>query len=449
MTTPAPKAPRRVRPAVAVAAVVGIAAAGWWFWPARPRPEPPLPADIPDPEVRAAVDDARGKVLAGRRSAEAWGRLGMVYLANGFEPEADRSFEEAARLDPADPRWPYGRGRIALLRNPDAALDLLRRAADAGAGSAYGPSIRLQLAEALLERGQAAEAEPLFRAESGNPEHRHRAAYGLGLAALARGDRAAAAQHLAVAREKRVVRPHALAQLAALARAGGDAAAAARYEQEAAEAPPAGRWQDPFLNEVVDLQVGRVGFRERAEMLAADGRNAEAADLSLRSARARPTARGLTEAGFLLVRAGNLDRALPVLREAAALDPNDPVAQYNLALGLFVPAEQEHTRAPGVARALFEEVVRHASRAVELKPDYGMAYLLWGVSLKALGRPAEAVAPLRRGVAAKPEEFELQYALAEVLAATGAGAEARQYAENARRLDPNDPRPGRLLPTLP
>ena len=449
MTTPAPGTPRRVRPAVAVAALVGVVAAGWWVWPARPRPEPPLPADIPDPEVRAAVDDARGKVLAGRRSAEAWGRLGMVYLANGFEPEADRSFEEAARLDPADPRWPYGRGRIALLRNPDTVLDLLRQAADAGTGSVYGPAIRLQLAETLLERGQAAEAEPLFQAEAGKPEYPHRAAYGLGLAALARGDRAAAARHLALAREKRVVRPQALAQLAALARDSGDAAAAARYEQEAAEAPLAGRWQDPFLNEVADLQVGRVGFRERAEGLTAAGRHAEAADLMLRAARARPTARGLTEAGFLLLRAGDFDRALPVLREAAAMDPNDPVAQYNLALGVFMPAEREVARAPGAARDRFEEVVRYASRATQLKPDYGMAYLLWGVSLKLLGRTAEAVDPLRRGVAAKPEEFELQYALAEVLAATGAGAEARQYAENARRLDPNDPRPSRLLPTLP
>ena len=87
-------------------------------------------------------------------------------------------------------------------------------------------------------------------------------------------------------------------------------------------------------------------------------------------------------------------------------------------------------------------------RAAELKPDHAQAYLFWGLSLKYLGDPAAAVEPLRKGVAVRPEEFDIQFALGEVLAATGKTAEAKTHFENARRIDPKDPRPEAALKKL-
>ena len=69
---------------------------------------------------------------------------------------------EAARLDPSEPIWPYGRALIALRREPDKALDLLRTAeARAVKGTDTHAGIALRLGEALLERalGQARAGE--------------------------------------------------------------------------------------------------------------------------------------------------------------------------------------------------------------------------------------------------------------------------------------------------
>jgi tetratricopeptide (TPR) repeat protein len=441
-----------------VFAVTVLAAGGAWWWSHRTTatPPPPLPGEISEDEVRQAVEEARRQVLADPNSAAAWGRLGMVFLANSIEGESDQCFAEAARLDPTDPRWPYARGRIAIKRDADHALPYLRQAAAAAAAgpwSKYRAAIRLQLAEALLERNEVDEAAGLFQAELNNPEYRLRAANGLGLVALARGDDRAAAEYLAVARASPVVRRQATAQLAALARGRGDQAAAAAYEAEATAIPTGSvppTWPDPFIGEVADLRVGRLGRKQLAKELEEQGRYAELAELFLRQTRDDPTPEAYAHAGLNFARMEDFDRAIPLLREAVRLGPDSALAQYHLALALFSRAEKENARSPGSAQARegFGEAADHARRAAELKPGHGLAYLFWGLALKQLGRPGEAVDPLRKGVAARPEEFELQLALGEVLAATGRGAEAKTYLENARRLDPKDPRPGQALERL-
>ncbi|HEY7156296.1 MAG TPA: tetratricopeptide repeat protein, partial [Gemmataceae bacterium] len=76
---------------------------------------------------------------------------------------------------------------------------------------------------------------------------------------------------------------------------------------------------------------------------------------------------------------------------------------------------------------------------------HALAYLFWGLALKHLGDSEAAVAPLRRGVACRPEMFQLQLALGEALLESGQRREAETYLENARYLDPKD---SRLLQAL-
>jgi tetratricopeptide (TPR) repeat protein len=135
---------------------------------------------------------------------------------------------------------------------------------------------------------------------------------------------------------------------------------------------------------------------------------------------------------------------LPLLREGVRLDPDSAKAHYTLALALFSRAEKEWQRSPGSAegRDWLQEVIPHARRATERKGDYALAYLFWGLALKYLGQPVDAITPLRHGVACRSESFELQLALGEVLLATGQTAEAETHLENARRLDAKDPRHG-------
>src|ERR1700689_4935744 len=88
--------------------LTGLAGA-WWY--RRPGlPSPPMPSGIYDPQIVRAPERARPGVLDHPRPADAWGRLEMVLLAHLFDQEADSCFAVAARLDPTNPMWPYGRG---------------------------------------------------------------------------------------------------------------------------------------------------------------------------------------------------------------------------------------------------------------------------------------------------------------------------------------------------
>jgi tetratricopeptide (TPR) repeat protein len=453
---PAPAAPKLRRrrwllAALALILMAGAAAGGWWWFRLQPPPDPPMPPDIAETEVRQAIEAARQRVLKSPRSADAWGFLGMTLVAHLFDREADRCFAEASRLDSSDARWPYARGLIALKRDPDHALDYLRRAAALEKSPDDRASMRMQLAESLLERDQVDEAAGLFREELSRKPDDARAAYGLGLVALARNDPAAAQQYFSTARASPYAKKKATAELAKLARARGDDATAAALDRESADLPEDPPWPDPLLDRTLELRVGR-RRREREVMeLERAQRFQEAADMYLRQIEEDPNAASAyTGAGMDLFRLGQYDRAFGLLREGVRRDPDSSDAHFHLAQALFTRAEKEWQQMPGDERlkGLFREAAGHAEKAAGLKPDFAQAYLFWGLSLKYLGEPAAAVAPLRKGVACRPEEIELQLALGEALMDSGQGKEAKTYLENARRLDPNDPRPPRDLERL-
>jgi tetratricopeptide (TPR) repeat protein len=425
--------------------------AGWW-WYNRPGLVPPMPEDIQDEAVRLAIMRARDKVLVTPRSANAWGELGMVFLAHLFDREADRCFTEASRLDPSAARWPYARGLIALKRDPDKAVPLLWQAASSAGTSwpEYRGAVRLQLGEALLERQNIAAAESLFRDELTHDPLNQRAALGLALALLARGEEEEAAELLNRARSSPYAKKTVLAHLAALARSHQETALADDLAKQVGALPTDPPWPDPILDEAVRLQVGTRGCIRAGEELEQQHRYAEAAQLYLELAEREHSPRAYVAAGLNFARMKDYDRALPLLQEALRLDSESPNTHYTLALAQFTRAEREIAERPDSPRARewFQDVLTHARRATELKSDHAGAFLLWGLSLKHLGDLKGALTPLRRGVACRPEHFELQLALGEDLFATGSLSEAREHLLNAQRLDPQDSRPGQALERL-
>jgi tetratricopeptide (TPR) repeat protein len=445
---------RRRRPFVlAGLLVLGVAAAsvGAWWWFHTAPVTPPMPTNSEDPEVRRVLERARQEVLDKPRSAAAWGRLGMLFLAHILPGDADFCFAEAARLDPADARWVYARGLIALRRDPARPVTLLRRAVATGNPRPEERStMTLQLAEALLERGELDEAEGIFRQEFERDAASARAAFGLGLIAVVRGDEPAATKFLTVAQNSPYARKKASAQLAALARRRGDGRAADAYQKQAAQLPEDPPWPDHILDEAVRLQTGRRGRERLANSLEKQKRYAEAAEVYLEQLERQPNVAAYLGAGMNLARMRAYDKAWPLLRKAVALDPDNAAAHYSLALALFARAEREWQTTPGSSqlKAWFREAVEHARRATKLRPSHAQAYLIWGLSLKYLGEPAAAVAPLREGVACAPADLDLQLGLGEVLLETGELKEAATHLENARRLAPTDPRPEQALKRL-
>ena len=454
-TPPAPAAPGRRRLWGALVLVALVTGAGvWWSQREPPPPEPPVPGTITEAEVREAIESARAKVVADPRSGSAWGEYGSVLLAHLFDHEAKQCFEEASRLAPNDPRWPYAHGQIALKRDPANAVALLTQAAEAARKDPkYRTAFTLALAEALLEGGEVDRAAELFDREATGRSDR--ATYGLGLVAVARGDDAAAAQRFAAVRWNPSCRKQAHAHLARLARARGDVSAAKQYEAEANAIEGDPPWPDPYLDHVVGLQVGYRGLQRRTTNLERDGQFQAAAELYLEQARHDRTSKALTGAGINLGRMGrrdmrHYDEALALLREAVQLGPNDTNAHYTLSLVAFSKAERLWVADPKSAEAAsgFREAIEEARKATELKPDHARAFLHWGLALKCLGDPKAAIEPLRKGLVIRPEEFELHLGLGQALAACGDRAGAEASFRVAQKLDPKDPRPDQELAKL-
>jgi tetratricopeptide (TPR) repeat protein len=443
---------RRVLWLVIIVLLPGGALAVWWF---QRKPEqivePPIPSGIQEVEVAGALERKRAEVLANPKSADAWGEYAMLLIAHLFDREAEVCFTRASQLNPNDPRWPYTLGHIALKKDPPNAEKYLRQAMETtGSGAEYRTTAKLLLAERLLELGDLDQATAIFTQELGPPPGHPRATYGLAMIASARGDDKTATRLWSSLLSNEHARKQANAHLATLAQARGDEEAAKRFESKAAGLPEPSNWPDPMYDVIPTLAVGRRGRERMIFFLEKRKQYYEAIQAWLAELEIERTPKALIGAGINYIRMSNYDLGIAYMREALERDPNSPIATYNLALALFTRAEKVAEKNPGSdeVRKMFQEIIVHAKRTTELKPDHAKGYLFWGLSLKYLGDLEGAVEPFRKGLIAKPESFDLQFALGQVLAQLGKTTEAEIHIKNAQQLDPNDPQPYQELDRL-
>ncbi len=415
--------------------VLALTGAGALFVAQRWRPAP-LPA-LPDlggadPAVVAAIEAARAKVSASPRAAGAWGQLGMVLAAHGYDAEAVPCFTEAERLDARDPRWPYFRGVALSPGAPGAGLPDMRRAVALwGGGGPLAP--RLRLAEALQAQGHDEEAKALFEQvlthDPGN------ASAHLGLARLAHGrnDWAATQDHLRHCLGDEHVKKAAHSLLAEGHQRRGRAAEAARERGLAANAPAPLEAVDPVLEELSRLRVGRQASLVRASKLLKQGQARAASALLLETVRDYPdSASAWLGLGRALVAQKDHRGAERALRRALELAPALVEAHFYLGVALF---EQGRTR----------EAAGPLRQAVKLRPGHALAQYNLGHCLRRQGNRAGAIQAFAEAVRFKPHFAQAHTNLGELLAQDGRTAEAREHLKDAAALAPEDPRPRELL----
>jgi tetratricopeptide (TPR) repeat protein len=404
-------------------------AAGWWGY-RRSLPQPPeVDTSGREPEIGAAIEQAREKVREQPRSGAAWGRLGMVLFAHHFEAEARVCLAEAGRLDTREPRWPYLEGRLVQQRDPEAALPLLRQAATL-AGKAEAP--RLVLAESLLALGHNDEAAAGFRGLLEDDPRNPRAHLGMGRLAYQQDDLDRSLQH---ARAAAVAAPTLRAPHVLLAEIYSRRGDTPNEERELALVTPGEdpAWADPYMEQMSQMVAGSEARTAEAKELLRQGRRPEAEGVLRAAVRTYPDAfQPKLMLGGVMVEQGDLPGAEPQLRAALKLRP-DSIDALNL-LGVLLQRQEKYGEAADVHRQI-----------IALKPGQASAHFNLAICRDKLGDRAGALDSLRDALHARPDYIPAHKMLGRLLADMHQDAEAARHLEDALRLAPNDAETKELL----
>jgi tetratricopeptide (TPR) repeat protein len=359
----------------------------------------------------------------------------MVLLVHEFQPQAAFCFDQAERLDPREPRWPYYQALAALIATdlPTARTKLERAVALCG-DEFDGP--RLALAEVLLGLEEFDESQRQFSLLIEKNPRNARARLGLARLAVKRGDVRASLEPLSLAKSSPYTRLAANELLAEIYQRLDDSTQAEAARRRAAELPPDLNWPDPLRDELAALRTGKVNWLRQAEAHEREGHKAEALALLQRAVREYPDADDAWLAlGKALYERKNFAPAEAAVRRAVTLAPTlpEPVNE----LGRVLAAQGNRT-----------EAIKCFRKALELRPNFAQAWHNLGSALFATDDRAGAMEAYRNAVRFAPDMFESQFTLAMLLADKGQVAEALVHAQQAVRLKPNHQPAQQLLEKL-
>jgi tetratricopeptide (TPR) repeat protein len=419
-----------------------------------PSSPPPAPAPKPDPlrevtlpdlskadeAVQVQARDLHAALLAKTKAGaadaelgEAYGALGMLLHAADYFQSAEPAYVNAERLMPTDARWPFYLARL---------YQTTGRAADAEI--AFGRALALEpddvpglvrLGRMRLDRGDPAGAEALFvRAQRVAPRA-VAALAGLGQSALAarQFDRAAAYLEEGLAADPRALSLH--APLANAYRALGQTAQAEAHLQ---------RWRnteiplaDPRSERLTALLESGLAYELRGIRAMSEQDWTQAAALFrtgiARSPADGPMARSLRhKLGTALWMMGDDGGAVAefdrVVRSAPASGLDEPSAKAHYSLGIVM-----------ASRGREPVAIRHLSAAVRYQPSYAQAQLALGDALRRAGRFADALPVYEALIGIDPRATAGRFGYAMALVRLDRYLEARQWLEEALRIEPGQP----------
>ena len=361
--------------------------------------------------------------------AERFGELGHLYHAYELWPAAEAAYENARRLEAAEPTWPYALGVVAFKKGE------LARAKDfltASLGLAEGnPFAKLYLAEIALQEGNAVEAAQLANGVLQTLPSSPAALVTIGRAALLAEQPKVAKEafELALTQVPEANRLHYL--LAMAHRAAGDLEAA---RQEMTQAGQVGvKIPDPLDPLLAEHRRGERVATVEGDMAMTAGRFSEAVSAYERATRAQPKNAELwTRLGGARASAGDLAGAERDLRHALGLDPFLPIAL--LQLGRLLAYGERN-----------EEALSFFERLLDLDPQNVVGRREAGLAFNRLGQRLKALENLRPVVKARPNDEEARLEAAVAAVELGLLSEARDLLEEGLGLDPSQ---GRLAKAL-
>lgn len=367
--------------------------------------------------------------------AEAFGNLGQIYQAYGFDSAALGCYTNASRLDPQSFRWSYYAGYLG-----EESGDAETAERDYQHALTLKPNnnpalLRLGNLELSLDHPNA--ARQYFTKAAAQPIPSAPALAGLGKVALAGRQYSMALKYFtqALVREPRASSIH--YQLAMAYRGLGDLAHMQQQLQARGNVEPALR--DPLLDEIGVLKQGKFGLLERANKAMSESRFADAVNIYRQMVRLDPSDPvAYKYLGVALARSGQPEEALNQYAHALQLDPTNATVHYNIGILLIEAKKEEQAIAhfqqalqldPGLVAAHFQlanlymrkrenaGAEREYGIVVSLEPQNTFARLMQAMAAVHAGSFARAQSLLEEDYAAYPQDSDIANALARLLAA--------------------------------
>ncbi len=363
-----------------------------------------------------------GTVAATGENAQPWFEAAQLLQAHGIENLALASYRNTIELQPGHDEARY---LAAYLEHQAGNLEAALANYDEVLGNpTLGPTAAIRSGEIHLQRGEPALAETAFQTAERLQPGLAAVASGLGRAALARQDYAAARDFLEQALKKQPDADQLNYPLALSYRGLGDLERARDLMSRRGTRPA--RVPDPALD-TVRSRASTSQVHIKAGLAAYENGDLETAAAEYR--RALDLNPGLVDThlalAWVLEQLGQTEDAFTHTRTTLQLDPERALAHHLLG--------RLHERA-GDDRAAAESY-RLASTDPGISPPVPSAELLAGALMR-LGDYASA-APLYADLAASdPESARLQYLHGLALLATGDCAAAAVPLDRARRLSP-------------
>jgi tetratricopeptide (TPR) repeat protein len=412
-------------------------------------PAIPIPnATRNEREFLEVMEESRKAILVDRRSAEAWGRYGMVLRAYEFDDEADIALEVAHRLDPSDGRWPYYLGRNMFEKDPIKAADWLAKANQCEWKKPEDKSsAEIAYVEALIIAGKIEDAATLLE-NSKSSDLRVRLA--MGKVALARGELREASRLLEPLKNHPNASRQVALLLAQIAREEGRIPDALTIGNQAAIMARDTRWPDPLLDALVPLNQSRPGRLDESVRLIRLGQYDDAAKILEPLVREQdPKAMlGLSEVRRLQ---GRMEESVRMLKELVLLEPDGLDARYQLAIFYFSQGEKAwNLNQREKATEWFDLSYIETDRLLKVHPEHGKTLLLKGITLyRFQNKPREGIEILSQFVKLRPEVGEGHFHLGLAYVENRQFEDAKNSLERAAQMAvPGDLRAAESLKNL-
>lgn len=408
-----------------------LAVCVWVVLQPRTPPPPAVPTSGLDPAVKKLIEQTLEDTRAARQSGAAWGRLGSVLMHYEFLEQSRAAFEQAERLSPQEPRWPYLHASLLDGADESAIASRLQRAVELCHDQPDAP--RLRFAQFLAERGRSGEAQQHFLALLQlTPQH---APARLGLARLrhAEGRSTDGLDQLKTCLEDPHTAKSASALLATIYQTLGRTTEAESAARRSASLPADVPWPDPFSQEAAVYRVGQRAMLDDASALLDQRRFQEAFPILDQVTRSYPES---DEAWYLMGWALNQQQrgaeAERALREHLRRSPQSPKGQSQLAIALL-------------AQQRYAEAIEVLAAAVKTKPTWRELHSNLGYACVQLSRPDEAILHFQDALECDPNYAPTYSALGDLLVRQGKVNQARPLLRQALELNPADERVGALL----